>query len=546
MESTSIGTRRGLSQSALQQHQKQHQQQQTTQFYHQDTSRCNTSPGSPLFPHFPPPPEYPPPGDKMYNASKQQQLRNSTSSHRYPDDPDIIEICIEPDPDERGIRNGKPRAKTRTTVNYTKSAQQMGDQPVRWSRNNIAVTMERFEPSPTSSITPPNSSSPVPTPPLPSQSYHTMHHLHHGNSASSSYPHPHEYSYAYYEPGAHMSNTMRQTTLQMAALSADPGPSRPPPPNSMRALMNTANRKNSPNNRHMYINHYGTQENVYEEIANDPRMRIMSAGSSMVSLNQSMVEEEFRRIQSRHRRILGELNLSVEAMLMPETPPSTSPTRDPDPTTHDNLTELLSQVGPTDELLSPVSTSAVNGDMDSGFSGSSSSASYVGSLRYHRTNGGGGGGGTQTRSSTPCGGGNTSSHSGSIRSSQRSTDDSGITTTASRSFSSVYEGGKCAMKKASCDDSDTTKPQKISFWSRKGWRKIPGFSSTTSVNKAGLANGKSSFIASYKCKYTQTHTHAPTLPLSFTNREKRRKIAFSLSLVSQIIKKAQKHSFSHI
>lgn len=459
----------------------------------------NNSPGSPLFPHFPPPPEYPPPGDKMYN--NKQQLR-SNSSHRYPDDLDVIEICIEPDPDERGIRNGKPRAKTRTTVNYAKSASQMGDQPVRWSRNNIAVTMERFEPSPTSSITPPNSSSPVPTPPLPShhQGYHTMHHtMHHqhqnnGNNASS-YPHhhPHEYSYAYYEPGAHMSNTMRQTTLQMAALSADPGPSRPPPPNSMRALLNTASRKNSPNNRHMYINHYGTQENVYEEIANDPRMRIMSAGSSMVSLNQSMVEEEFRRIQSRHRRILGELNLSVEAMLMPETPPSTSPTHEhADPTaTHDNLNELLSQVGPTDELLSPVSTSAVNGDMDSGFSGSSSSASYVGSLRYHRTNGGNGGSsvcGTQTRSSTPSGGGNASSHSGSIRSSQRSTDDSGITTTASRSFSSVYEGGKCATKK-SLDD--TEKPQKISFWSRKGWRKIPGFSSTTSVNKAGLANGKS-------------------------------------------------------
>ncbi|XP_063706981.1 lateral signaling target protein 2 homolog [Culicoides brevitarsis] len=497
MESTSIGTRsRGLSQSALQQHQKQLQmqqpQQQTTQFYHDDNSvsRMNNSPGSPLFPHFPPPPEYPPPHGEKISYTKQR----SNSSHRYPDDLDVIEICIEPDPDERGIRNGKPRAKTRTTVNYAKNAassQQMGDQPVRWSRNNIAVTMERFEPSPTSSITPPNSSSPVPTPPLPtSHGYHTM--SHHHSNGNNPHHHPHEYSYAYYEPGAHMSNTMRQTTLQMAALSADPGPSRPPPPNSMRALLNTASRKNSPNNRHMYINHYGTQENVYEEIANDPRMRIMSAGSSMVSLNQSLVEEEFRRIQSRHRRILGELNLSVEAMLMPETPPSTSPTHervDLPASQHDNLNELLSQVGPTDELLSPVSTSAVNGDMDSGFSGSSSSASYVGSLRYHRTNGGTGGNGsvcgTQTRSSTPSGGGNASSHSGSIRSSQRSTDDSGITTTASRSFSSVYEGGKCATKK-SCDD--TEKPQKISFWSRKGWRKIPGFSSTTSVNKAGLAN----------------------------------------------------------
>uniref|UniRef100_A0A336MEM8 CSON000006 protein n=1 Tax=Culicoides sonorensis TaxID=179676 RepID=A0A336MEM8_CULSO len=501
METTSIGNRnRGLSQSAVQQHHQQQQQQQLqqqqTQFYREDdlNTRFNCT-GSPLFPHFPPPPEYPPPGDKLYNNKITKPSRSTTYS-KYPDDPDIIEICIEPDPDER-MRNGKPKAKPRTTVNYAKSAshqqQHHGDQgPVRWSRNNIAVTMERFEPSPTSSITPPNSGSPVPTPPLPSQGYHTMHHMHpHQPHHSHSNSHPLDtYSYAYYEPGMHnLSNTMRHTTLsQMSALSADAGPSRPPPPNSMRALMNTASRKSSPNNRHMYVNHYGTQENVYEEISNDSRMRIMSAGSSMVSLNQSMVEEEFRRIQSRHRRILGELNLSVEAMLMPETPPSASPTRETEngPTNHDNLSELLNQVGPTDELLSPVSTSAVNGDMDSGFSGSSSSASYVGSLRYHRN---GTNNGTQTRSSTPSGGGNTSSHSGSIRSSQRSNDDSSITT-GSRSFNSVYEGGKCTTKKAVCDDSDVeiSKPQKVSFWSRKGWRKIPGFSSTTSVNKAGLAN----------------------------------------------------------
>lgn len=197
----------------------------------------------------------------------------------------------------------------------------------------------------------------------------------------------------------------------------------------------------------------------------------------MISLNQSMIEEEFRRIQSRHRRILGELNLSVEAMLMPESPPQNSPVREPEPPAPDTL-ELLNTVGPTDELLSPVSTSAVNGDMDSGFSGSSSSASYVGSLRY-RT------GGSQTRSSTP-GGGNNSSYSGSIRSSQRSNED-GITS-ASRSFNSVYEKASLSNGKKSVANGDDEK-QKPSFWSRKGWRKIPGFSSTTSVNKAGI-NGK--------------------------------------------------------
>lgn len=441
-----MGSRRGLTQQTLQHHQKQNF------FQDESTKRYNNCPSSPLFPHFPPPPEYPPPEQKTYNT------KSNRAMYSYPDDPDFIEICIEPDPDDR--KHGKPRTKTRTTVNYAKSPHQMGDQPVRWSRNNIAVTMERFEPA--SSVTPPSTGSPVP-----SHGYHNMH---------NSHQNPQDYAYAYYD-----GMQMRQQGLSQTSLQPDAGPSRPPPPNSIRALLNTASRKNSPNNRHMYVNHYGTQENVYEEIANDPRMRILSAGSSMVSLNQSMVEEEFRRIQSRHRRVLGELNLSVEAMLMPESPPNTSPTREPDSNNDNNIADLLNQVGPTDELLSPVSTSAVNGDMDSGFSGSSSSASYVGSLRYHRT-------GSQTRSSTP-GGGNNSSHSSSIRSSQRSNEDSGIISTASRSFNSVYEGGKCCTKKI-IDDSDS-KSQKPSFWSRKGWRKIPGFSSTSSVNKAGLTNGKS-------------------------------------------------------
>lgn len=81
------------------------------------------------------------------------------------------------------------------------------------------------------------------------------------------------------------------------------------------------------------------------------------------------MEEELRRVQHRHRRVLGELNLSVEAMLMP---PADSP--DEDQTT--GLEPEL-PVGPTDELLSPAPA-----DPDSGFSGSSSGASYVGSLRY--------------------------------------------------------------------------------------------------------------------------------------------------------------------
>lgn len=474
---------------------------------------------SPLFPHFPPPPEYPPPSSEHQSNAKFANTLHCLSSYQYHDDADCIEICIEHDPpnDCTGRSRGKPKVKPRTSVNYAKNAYQMGNitsssessqMTKTWNRNNIAATMERYEPTMVTSSSSHGVSSPATaqTPPLthspltaPVDGYHSNEHRNGGGNSSQ-----HDYAYAYYEPG----RVMRHTNVPNGVVQ-DPGPSRPPPPNSIRALLNTASRKNSPNGRHRY----GTQENIYEEISNDPRLRFLSAGSSMVSLNQnSLVEEEFRRIQSRHRRILGELNLSVEAMLMPESPQQ-SPTREPpDQNDGEHLSELLNSVGPTDELLSPVSTSVTNGDMDSGFSGSSSSASYVGSLRYHRN-----GNGSQTRSSTPGAGNNSSSYSGSIRSSQRSNEDPGIPSSTSRSFNSVYEtkgehlnqqhhppqssGGithyhqHChsnsssgSGKKPSSDDGDS-KQSKLSFWSRKGWRKIPGFSSTSSVNKAGL-NGE--------------------------------------------------------
>lgn len=98
-----------------------------------------------------------------------------------------------------------------------------------------------------------------------------------------------------------------------------------------------------------------------------------------MSLNQSLVEEEVRRVQSGHRRVLGELNLSVEAMLMPSNSREGSDDTDRENEMDDQLADLLT-VGPTDELLSPVPLV----DLDSGFSGSSSGASYrsaAGSLR---------------------------------------------------------------------------------------------------------------------------------------------------------------------
>lgn len=279
----------------------------------------------------------------------------------------------------------------------------------------------------------------------------------------------------------------------------------------------------SPSLRHMYTTRYGTQENIYEEISSEERLRLLSGGHSMLSLHQpSTVEEEFRRVANRHRRILGELNLSVEAMLMPSTPPSDSPVDEapagdapPSNATGAATDDLDTAVGPTDELLSPVSVHANNlaGDMDSGFSGSSSSgnASFLGSLRYRN--------GLPTRSSTPNGhcSSSISGSGSSCRSSQRSNEDPGILMISSRS-SSLYghgmNGGNIVANgtlynvgnrfrsaedpgpSGSCNEIIKSTVAKTSFWSRKGWRKFSGFSSNTNVNKTGINNGKFNSIFS--------------------------------------------------
>ncbi|XKL69415.1 hypothetical protein PGB90_007184 [Kerria lacca] len=112
-----------------------------------------------------------------------------------------------------------------------------------------------------------------------------------------------EYAYAYYEPGV-------------------PGPG--PGPNSRK---------------HNYITRYGTEENIYEEIS------------------PTRLEEEVRYVHSRHLQVLDELNLTVEAMLMPQPSAVTA----------------LNQESTATEDLSPVSCS-----LDSGFSGSSSGTNSLG------------------------------------------------------------------------------------------------------------------------------------------------------------------------
>nr|XP_033340522.1 uncharacterized protein LOC117228693 isoform X2 [Megalopta genalis] len=174
---------------------------------------------------------------------------------------------------------------------------------------------------------------------------------------SSSHQHPlQDYSYAYYNPGP---SRLHGTCPAEVGLSRiQPQQQQPLCPETFK--------------RHTYMTRYGTEENIYEEIS-----EIKQCHRALHGSRRSLVAEEVRRVQSRHRRVLGELNLSVEAMLMP-TVVDNNDEDEPQDQREASTEELLSSVSPTDDLLSPVGC-----DMDSGFSGSSS-ASYrsgLGSLR---------------------------------------------------------------------------------------------------------------------------------------------------------------------
>jgi len=125
-----------------------------------------------------------------------------------------------------------------------------------------------------------------------------------------------------------------------ATASSSSSSSADPPPNSIRALLSKGKKNKqlvSPATLQSYQTRYhkmttkaglGQSENFYEEInaaalqtSSGHQLRGTVGSHSAGSLNQTLVEEELRRVQNRHHKILGELNLSVEAMLMPESPP---------------------------------------------------------------------------------------------------------------------------------------------------------------------------------------------------------------------------------
>lgn len=137
-------------------------------------------------------------------------------------------------------------------------------------------------------------------------------------------------------------------------------------------------------------------------------------------------------------------------MLMPA---SSSQDEDTDKEMDDQLADLLT-VGPTDELLSP----APPLDLDSGFSGSSSGTSYVGSMRRG-----------PDRYKNKC----NSLKNESVNNSN--------TNSISNSVSGCASGSVSVGKNS---DQTGTGGSGKSFWSRKNWKKIPVI--------GGLGSGKSS------------------------------------------------------
>lgn len=288
---------------------------------------------------------------------------------------------------------------------------------VKWSRKNIAATMERFEPTPntqssssTSSldygfaagVMTPSSSSATPSHGGGGGASNPSLHVAFnggggggsvasggasGGSASGSgaaapaAPFNHVYSYAYYEPGAAKCHT--NVPAQGSGSSSGSGSgsgsvsasgsgsgsgvqvqghSKSPPRNSIRALLAKSFRSKSSSthgggggggqstssspsaeerDRHTYTTRYGTTENLYEEVSEQKIRKVLSdnriaSGSS----SAGNVKEEQRRVQHNHFRVLDELNLSLEALIMPPTPPDVSPSHvlgEDEPSTSSNL-----------------------------------------------------------------------------------------------------------------------------------------------------------------------------------------------------------------
>lgn len=234
------------------------------------------------------------------------------------------------------------------------------------------------------------------------------HHSHHQilpshhqviQSATTAVPYSHVYSYAYYEPGAakcHTNVPQRDLASGNSSLEIPVATSKISPRYSIRSLLAKSFRTKSNNDaytspspcakgydeRHSYTTRYGTTENLYEEV-NDHKIRKVLSDNRIPHSN---VKEELRRVQHNHFRVLDQLNLSLEALIMPETQLDSSGNQQKNNSDHAKSTAEIA--------MSPHITSAVNSNP------ASSSLNSAVHLKFQRTQRGGLLGGAASLSST--------------------------------------------------------------------------------------------------------------------------------------------------
>ncbi|XP_036347923.1 uncharacterized protein LOC118757300 [Rhagoletis pomonella] len=226
-----------------------------------------------------------------------------------------------------------------------------GAQKVHWSRNNISATMERFEPTHNSQPSSSASSldygfvasvvtSITDTPHLPQRKIVPSAASYEIKSLREAGPMNHVYSYAYYEPGAVKCHTNipqnNVQTINSDSMSSNAiETSRSGPLDVTPTLLSKGNRCKSRSgqptlspprvgDRHTYTTRYGTTENLYEEVNEQKIRKVLSDNRISVSPT-TYVKEELRRVQHDHFRVLEELNLSLEALIMPSSPHHLSP-----------------------------------------------------------------------------------------------------------------------------------------------------------------------------------------------------------------------------
>lgn len=376
MELSTIGTRRGSQPpSSLHHHHHPHKHQQQLQQQHKlaelptaksigrSSGKC---PPSPPFVH------------------KKQQCR-------YPEDPDHIESIHDDEPIK--LKHLSKTIGSKSHGKWTKKAQMN-----QYEMGNLKSPTATTPATGLCSTTPSGGEGKGTTKTLPHSYFmHCTGTMSGDNNA--------EYSYAYCEPIVTKLNKSPEhenppspglpTSISSNALSKGPSA------HLLRALLTKSFRRGGSStmsaaantDKHTFRTQYGTKENIYEDVGDMGARPKLSLSRSSESINKVPVTDELQFVQKQHDRIMGQLNLSIEALLMPSKDETDEIERKREQEeaeeqqlrfyrtyNHRHLHSDACYVGSSATMTPNYPCPA---EFDSGISGSSSSgASYTGSMRY--------------------------------------------------------------------------------------------------------------------------------------------------------------------